>query len=248
MEIGRVFGFGHIKVHPDWPHGQNAVINRIYHIHSGKGFCRHNGKDYPFYPDHLYYIPGSDNLKMYTDSDDTIFHTYIDFDFFPPVVTNEILCAPITDDPFLQLAIKMFDETGKKAQNDRMVSYFHHYDESFKKLANGAVTYILSYILEHNGVPFINDKEILKALDIIHNRMHENITVELLANECYMNKDSFNRRFSRTVGVTPYAYLKRLRLLTARRLRENGMNFSEIATLTGYSDASSLIHALKYDS
>ena len=75
--------------------------------------------------------------------------------------------------------------------------------------------------------------------------MNERISINDIARECYMTPDSFIRRFSRTVGITPHSYLKELRLRTARYLKENGMSLSTIAIETGYSDASSLSHALK---
>lgn len=244
MEIGRVFGYGYKKVNADWPHGRSVFINRLYHIHSGKGHCRHNGKDYKFTPGKLYFIPDSDDLKLFTDVEDTILHSYMDFDFMPPIITNKILSADITDDPFLISAVKIFDDGAKFMQSNNMVDNYSKNQEQIIKLCNGAVTYIISHIVSQNNVPFINDREILRALDIIHSRLSEPLTVESIAGECYLNKDSFIRRFSKHVGTTPYAYIKRLRILTARRLRADGMSLAEVALQTGYSDASSLLHAL----
>ena len=75
--------------------------------------------------------------------------------------------------------------------------------------------------------------------------MGEKLTVNGIARECYMNSDSFIRRFFRVVGVTPHAYLKNIRLQAARCLRESGMSLAQIADEVGYSDASSLSHALQ---
>ena len=75
--------------------------------------------------------------------------------------------------------------------------------------------------------------------------MNEKLTVNGLARDCYMNPDSFIRRFSRVVGVTPHAYLKNLRLCRARYLRESGMSLSQAANEVGYSDASALAHAMQ---
>jgi transcriptional regulator GlxA family with amidase domain len=74
--------------------------------------------------------------------------------------------------------------------------------------------------------------------------MSDPITVEMLADKCNMNRDTFIRKFTKIMGITPYAYLKNLRLRTAKILKRNGLPLSEIASLTGYSDSTSLLHAL----
>lgn len=142
-------------------------------------------------------------------------------------------------------ALRVFDEGGKFFANGSLNVADYNNNPVLKNLCNSAVVYILSYIMKANNIPVISDEKILKALDIIHTRMHEPITVEMLADECGMNKDSFIRRFNRVMDDTPYSYLKNLRIRTAIRLREEGLRLSDIAKQTGYSDTSSLLHAMK---
>ena len=92
----------------------------------------------------------------------------------------------------------------------------------------------------------ITDKVVTKSLEIMHTRMQEKLTINEIARECYMNPDSFIRRFSRIVGISPHTYLKNIRLRTARYLKESGMSLSQIASEVGYSDASALSHALRH--
>ena len=244
MEIIKVIGYFHSDVVRHWPLVKSICINRIYHIHSGKGRYFHNGKRGEFEVGKLYYIPYSDEVELYTDPDDPIVHTYIDFDFLPLAATKDILCADITDDPLLQAAVRTFDEGGLFLKNNGYWVDYYNENKPFRALCNGAVKYILSYILEVNGIPFIEDKTIETALDVMHTRMSEPITVEMLAEKCYMNKDTFIRKFTKVIGSTPYAYLKSLRLRTAKLLKADGVPLSDIAKITGYSDASSLLHAL----
>lgn len=244
MEIIKVIGYYHSDVVRHWPLVKSICINRIYHIHSGKGHYFHNGKRGEFEVGKLYYIPYSSEVELYTDPDDPIVHTYIDFDFLPPAATKDILCAEITDDPLLQSAVRSFNEGALFLKSTGQWIEYYEKNEPFRLLCNGAICYILSYILKVNNVPFIDDKAIETALDIIHTRMSEPITVEMLAEKCYMNKDTFIRKFTKAIGTTPYAYLKSLRLRTARLLKTDGVPLSDIAKITGYSDASSLLHAL----
>lgn len=91
----------------------------------------------------------------------------------------------------------------------------------------------------------ITDEIVIKSLEMMHTRMHEKLTVNEIARECYMIPDSFIRRFSRVVGITPHTYLKNIRLRTSCYLKESGMSLAQIASEVGYSDASALCHALR---
>ncbi|MBQ8605471.1 MAG: helix-turn-helix domain-containing protein [Clostridia bacterium] len=245
MEIVRIFRYGHVKVEPEWPHESKVYINRLYYVHGGRGYCHHNGIEYEFLPGRLYFIPGSTDLRLYTDSDNTILHTYMDFDIMPPVITKEILSADISDDDFLRFSVEIFEAGGKYMQQKELTDSFNSCPEQMKKLFESASSFIVSHILMQNKLSVIEDKTILKALDIIHKNFNQSLTVEYIARQCFMSKDYFIRKFSKTVGFTPYAYIKRLRIMTARHLREQGISLSEIAVKTGYSDASSVSHALK---
>lgn len=231
-KIKRINCYGHKFATEKWWCDHITGINRLYHIHGGKGGCYHNGKKYEFIAGRVYYIPFTDSFKPYTDADDPILHTYADFELVPPIITNEILSVDADDSEMLSAAVSVFDAGGKE-QNDVF------------PLCTESILYILKYIAKQNEIPEISDPVVLKALDIIYEKMHTALSMGELATACYMSKDSFIRRFSRVVGMTPYAYLKNLRLSTALYLRAEGVNLADIAEQTGYADASSLLHALK---
>jgi len=115
----------------------------------------------------------------------------------------------------------------------------------FWELCKASIIYLVNQIALANNIQKITDEIVIGAIETMHTRMNEKLSVEDIARECYMIPDSFIRRFSRVVGVTPHAYLKSLRLRTAIYLKDSGMSLSQIAYETGYSDASSLSHALK---
>lgn len=245
MDIIKVIGYKYGIAAPHWPACTCVHTNRLYHIFDGTGGYEHNGEKGEFDKGKLYFIPYSENYTCYTDKDNPILHTYIDFDIIPPVATKKLLCAQINDDPMLLSALKVFDDGGKYFATGTLLLEDYNDNTILKNLCNSAVLYILSYIMKENNIPVISDEKIIRALDIIHTRMSEPITVEMLADTCGMNKDSFIRRFNRVMNTTPYAYLKNLRIRTAMRLREEGMRLSDIAKQTGYSDTSSLLHAMK---
>ena len=98
---------------------------------------------------------------------------------------------------------------------------------------------------EQAGAMVLADKPVNCALEIMNRRMGERLTVSDIAAECYMSTDGFIRKFTRAVGMTPYAYFKNLRLRAAAALRESGATAAEAAEKCGYSDAAALLHAMK---
>ena len=245
MKIVNVIGYNYSSAKPHWPGGVYSRTNRLYYIHGGSGGYVHNGKEGVFEVGKLYFIPFADTYTCYTDADDPIIHTYFDFDLLPPVLTKKLLCADISNDPMLAAALDTFNGCARLISENKLTLAQLKADESLFAFVSGAILHIISYIINENNIPLIDDERIITALDIIHTRMHEPLSVVMLADACGMNKDSFIRRFTRVIGSTPYAYLKNLRIRTANILKEDGVKLSEIARLTGYADPSSLIHALK---
>lgn len=239
MEISNVLLIGHGIPGPGWRLKDAFYGERLYHIYSGKGGCRFRGKNYTFEPNTLCFIPYSSDFEPYFDTEDPIVHSYIDCDIIPPILTNDIITATVPDDPLILSALDIFRRVGQ----DFIQNGFYCDDEIYP-LIKGVVLYLLEYLLKQNDIHITNDGQIMEALRVIHQRYNEPIGVDMLAEMCNMNKNNFIRRFSKEIGITPYAYLKKLRMRVARRLRAGGATLTEIAEAVGYSDATSLLHAL----
>ena len=81
------------------------------------------------------------------------------------------------------------------------------------------------------------DRLVVKAQEWIEQHQSEPIDYERLARDLRMSRRSLERRFKRSVGVTPLGYLQGLRVESAKRLLEEGTRtFSEIAYHVGYED------------
>lgn len=242
--IGRIICYG-TSVAPanSWHCTEHIGINRLYFIHSGKGGYRHNGEKYPLLPNHLYFISYTVNFAPFSDPNDPIKHTYIDFELIPPFITNEILHIPVNEDTKILSALSVFTAGGTMSKHCDLSAL--HSDRTFFELCKMSVIYLVNQIAKENNVQRISDKVVTKSLEIIHNHLHDKLSVKELARKCYMSPDGFIRRFCRIVGTTPHAYIKNIRLRTARCLRESGMSISQIANEVGYSDAASLLHALQ---
>lgn len=244
--VGRIICYGSTVAPADFWYCTNLVgINRLYYIHSGTGGYMHKGQSYDFKPNTLYYIPYTADFAPFCDASDPVLHTYIDFELIPPIISKDIFALDASKSDELSAAINVFVMGGELVQKNGGNLSMLFDDVPLWSLCKASVIYLVSRIASENGVEKITDKTVIKALECIHTKMSEKISVEYIARECYMNPDSFIRRFYRVVGVTPHAYLKNLRLRIARYLIEAGMSLSEVASQTGYSDAASLSHALK---
>ncbi len=84
----------------------------------------------------------------------------------------------------------------------------------------------------------IDHEPIGKAVEWIQNHLHEEITVEKLAEYCLMSPRNFARVFAREMNITPMKYVEKLRLETAGRyLTETHLNMDEIARLCGFKNS-----------
>ncbi len=198
-----------------------------------------------FEPDHLYFISYTADFTPFCEANDPIIHTYIDFELVPPIITNEVLSLDAKKSDTILTATRLFVQGGETIGHDHCDLSQLYADHLFWELCKASIIYLINQITIANKIKKITDEIVIKALETMHTRMNEKLTVNDIARDCYMNSDSFIRRFSRIVGITPHAYLKNLRLRTARYLKESGMNLCQIAFETGYSDSSSLSHALK---
>ncbi|MDK3017379.1 GlxA family transcriptional regulator [Pseudodonghicola flavimaris] len=72
------------------------------------------------------------------------------------------------------------------------------------------------------------------------------LTVTALASHAGLSERSFLRRFQRATGLTPAAYLQRLRVEKARGALERGSdNTAEIGWAVGYRDSSAFARAFR---
>jgi AraC family transcriptional regulator len=102
---------------------------------------------------------------------------------------------------------------------------------------------LLGWVVRRSrGVGGPDDRSLTRhARTLIEGRQGGQIRVETLAQELNVSRHRLNRAFARTMGCSTGNYLRRLRLLEARRLlEETRIPIAQIALLTGFSDQSHL--------
>jgi AraC-like DNA-binding protein len=79
-----------------------------------------------------------------------------------------------------------------------------------------------------------------RARDLLHARMAHDIGLDELAVHAGMDRFRLTRQFRQAFGLSPHAYLVRLRLRTARALLAGGREPAQVATEVGFADQSHL--------
>ncbi len=87
----------------------------------------------------------------------------------------------------------------------------------------------------HNFVAALFDKQIGKALKLIHQQPERSWTLDLLASEVAMSRAAFARRFKDLVGQPMFQYLTSVRMrIASDLLRNTQKSVADIAEAVGY--------------
>jgi AraC-like DNA-binding protein len=83
------------------------------------------------------------------------------------------------------------------------------------------------------------DRRIRRAVELMHNALERDLSLEEIAAAAYLSPFHFARLFKKATGATPHAYLAALRLARAQRLlAETDLSITEISGRVGYQSAS----------
>ena len=228
---------GECTVPRDWIGMVKNDINRLYYIHRGEGGYIKDGERIEFVPGRIYMIPAFSKIRTYAPSENRIYHTYADFTLIPPVISKNVLSIDPGEDPSVMAALGVFTNFCKDKdtlKNPDKESYL-----------SDTIVYLSKKIADENDSTLLKDRTILTALNFMHSNIRSKFTISDVAELCHVSPECFIRKFKAHIGETPYNYLKRLRIRVALRLRNSGLSWEEAADASGYSDASSLLHAIK---
>ena len=85
----------------------------------------------------------------------------------------------------------------------------------------------------------MNDKRILQALWVVNNDLAHVPSLDRLADDACMTKDSFIRLFRRQTGTTPTDYIIRRRITQAQLLLvSERRSVKQVAAMVGYENVS----------
>ena len=81
-----------------------------------------------------------------------------------------------------------------------------------------------------------SEKAVLRAIETMHDRLGDPLTVDDMARAAMFSKFHFTRMFQRVTGVSPGRFLSALRLQRAKELLvSTPMNVADISVTVGYN-------------
>lgn len=93
--------------------------------------------------------------------------------------------------------------------------------------------------------PVTGDRRILDILDYIGGHLTEELTVDGIADACYVSRYHLMHIFKAETGYTLFAYITEKRLALARDLLKTGISVTEVCFQSGFSNYSTFSRAYK---
>ena len=237
---------GSEKAPYNWITSTNIGINRLIYVNGGEGGYLKDGIKIPFKKDCLYLIPASAHFiptyTSYASDEARLDHTYANFEIVPPIISKDVLCLDSFDDDETRAVVEAFKVFCIQSAKEKGFDKLDNASQAFLK---ATIVFLVDKIAQKSNLETVKDEVILNALTIMHEKLDQKLTIADIASLCYLSPNGFIRRFKRVVGETPYSYLKKLKIRTAQNMRMSGITLQEIAEKCGYSDSSSLLHAIE---
>ncbi|MNI62828.1 Bifunctional transcriptional activator/DNA repair enzyme AdaA [compost metagenome] len=82
-------------------------------------------------------------------------------------------------------------------------------------------------------------------IEYINNNIEEDITIDELAEYCYLSKFHLSREFKRHTGTTIHKYIVQKKLIQAKELILNNISIKEVYKKCGFGDYSNFFRAFK---
>jgi len=224
--------FGNTTAPEEWRLKSSIEMQRLYYIKSGKGRYQENGCMKDFIPGKIYLFPYNLQARFETDSEEPIDHIYFDFVSMPPIISKSPIIYEAIEYPEIMKMVQLMDILSASVKRDHM------------DILYSVLDLLLRLLWNRKPLPFSTDTVVCEVQNYIHQHYAEYITIAQLAAFSHLEENYFIRRFKNEVGQTPYAYLKRYRLLRAREYIAKGKTVAQTAALVGYENASSLTRAL----
>lgn len=224
-----------------WQYVDTPETCRIYYIHSGRATFLHGEEKLPLTAGKLYFLPPRLPFCAVQSDIDPMNHTFFDFFLHPQVVSEEIVVLDCVEHPELSSLIT----AANCMLEERCIQ---HSDEARRKDSPliSCLETILNRITDLHALKTVDDPVILAALDLIAENYAASISVHSIAEQLGYCTDHFIRRFQKAMGVTPYQYMKSLKLHDARLLRQEGLTLREVAAKTGYGSDSTISRLLSH--
>ena len=102
--------------------------------------------------------------------------------------------------------------------------------------------------MKDNKKKGVYSRQVSKCIDYIYDNLYKNISLEEIADNLKVNPNYLSKLFSKEVGISISAYIKKQRLQTAANmLRGSDYTISEIAGYLCFSSQSHFTNSFKHE-
>ncbi len=225
------------------------IFDKIYYPFSDNAGYIKNGKKIPFHPFNLYYIPAGSHTEFYIEENTKLYHFYVDFVNLSPYITDTIIEIDTVSNAHIKdfvefmsgyldtLNITRFDVSESQST---MASKPHFLDT-----LTSTVTTLMHLINEIDPFDNSNALALIPAVNHIRQNYSGDINIKELAELSYFSESHFTRKFTTTFDITPYQYLKRIRMNIAVSMLKNGVKCAKIYDKVGYKSVTAFSIAFK---
>lgn len=213
-----------------WQPHRRTAINRLYYVNGGTAWYIDTQGKHLFKKGHLYLLPSNANFILEQDPADPIDHLYFDFAITPPIA-NGMVYEWDCQDPVLLHTVQVLKQLVKtKASFSAVKDLF---------------CWFLEYIFVKHRIDRVSDPAIGKAVLFILENYRNPIAVADIAAAVNLNPNYFIRLFKSKIGVSPYHFVREMRISKAVSLLRYGRTLQQAAAYVGFENASSLCHAMR---
>lgn len=238
MEVIDIFCFSSCKIPADWNTRYNGGSDKLYIFSEPVAMCI-NKEPVVLKPDTLHYLPASSNAVPIIGKNSGVTHIYADFSLSPPIIApHKFSVSEKQMTPIQKAALALFKELATVGKENTA----KHGD---LKLFTELILFLVKTATNRQDFEVVNDNMVLFAIKYMHSKPLGTATVKDMAAAIGTTPKTLINRFTKAIGITPYAYYKQLRTRIAGQILQRGSTIEIAAEYVGYSEASALIHAMK---
>lgn len=230
--------FGREVITQNWPVSTSIGVNRLYYIHKGNISFAIGSKKYPLKSGYLYLLPQNIEFMPILDENNYIDHSYFDFFSVPEIHLDNFLEIKVADYPIINKILNFCFEIIDKHKCIGV-------DDDYFFLAENALNVLLTATSLNFKFIAIYDDRLDNVLQYIYTHYLDDIPLETLADMSYVSKNHFIKIFKDSTSLSPYQFIKKLRLNYAVSLIRNNVSITEVSEKIGYENVSAFSNAMK---
>ncbi|MBR1787778.1 MAG: helix-turn-helix domain-containing protein [Bacteroidaceae bacterium] len=252
----KLLNIGHSHHQGDWNYERVcSPFSRIYWVTEGRGEVTFVGQTHELRPGHLCLIPSFTTHNVHCDG--AFGHYYLHFldasrqvfDLYHQNQFPLIIPATEVDERIVRHLTRLAPELALKNKDPRNyetstrilqgIKDFQQRPVARQMEISGLLQILLSHFFAQARPRTVSDKRILQALWVVNNDLAHVPSLDRLADEACMTKDSFIRLFRRQTGTTPTDYIIRRRITQAQLLLvSERRSVKQVAAMVGYENVS----------